>query len=123
MIRRIDSKYFIEILDGNGEDFSDVNNIRIEIKSDQGSIIPEDEPTFIFRAKDRLAVKALEAYRQICWKDNCTAGQLNSLHKMIEEFRMWAEANPDKMKQPGCTMKDKVPGPAVPPIMKSSELA
>lgn len=58
--------------------------------------IPEDEPLFIFRAKDRKALSALVAYNMIL--DNLD--QKESVMKSINDFREFQENNPDKMNEP-----------------------
>jgi hypothetical protein len=105
MKRRIDSKYEIEVLDTNGDNFSEFNQPLISIRNVyNGNEIPNDEPLFIFRAKDRLAIRAIQCYLALCVEDNCTSEQLLGIKKMIGEFHRWAVDNPDKMKQPGSTM-------------------
>ena len=114
MKRRIDSKHEIAIVEETK--VQDINSTKpsqerpvqsISIRNIyNGNEIPEDEPTFIFRAKDRLSVKTLLAYYRFCTMDNCTVEQLESLENMINEFKTWQKNNPDKMKQPGSTMPE-----------------
>ncbi len=58
--------------------------------------IPNDEPLFIFRAKDRKALLALVAYNATL--DNFD--QMASVRKTIEDFRDFQEKNPEKMGEP-----------------------
>lgn len=61
-----------------------------------GKPIPDDEPVFILRAKDYLAVAALQAYLdQIEDPEHAAAVQ-----KRIEAFEDFADENPARMKQP-----------------------
>ena len=58
--------------------------------------IPDDEPLFIFRAKDRKALAALVAYSMIL--DNLD--QKAEVTKTIQDFRAFQEKNPDRMAEP-----------------------
>lgn len=61
-----------------------------------GKPIPDDEPIFILRAKDYLATAALQAYLdQIEDPEHAAAVQ-----KRIDAFDDFAEAHPERMKQP-----------------------
>lgn len=79
-----------------------MNERKYKIKNNQivkqnGEIpIPDDEPLFIFRAKDRKALAALVAYNMIL--DNLD--QKAQVTKSIDAFRDFAERNPDKMGEP-----------------------
>lgn len=66
------------------------------VKRDNQVPIPEDEPLFIFRAKDRKALAALVAYSMVV--DNLE--QKEAITKSIEDFRAFQAANPDKMGEP-----------------------
>lgn len=58
--------------------------------------IPDDEPLFIFRAKDRKALAALVAYSMIL--DNLD--QKAEVTKSVNDFRAFQEKNPEKMGEP-----------------------
>ena len=58
--------------------------------------VPEDEPLFIFRAKDRKALAALVAYNMII--DNLD--QKAEVTKSINDFRRFQEMYPEKMAEP-----------------------
>lgn len=87
--RAIDPKYHIE--DG-----------RI-IKTTNGEPIPEDEPLILFRARDRLALPALKAYKALCEADGCDPYQLEGIQNRIDAFEQFSLKRPARMKQPGCT--------------------
>lgn len=61
-----------------------------------GDKIPDNEPVFIFRAKDRKAVAALHFYAGIC--DN--AEHVNGVQSRIAEFQEFARRQPRMMKHP-----------------------
>lgn len=88
-MRKLDNKFHIE-----GEQI---------IKTSNGQPIPEDEPLFLIRGRDYLALPLLEHYRRLSEQDDCTEYHLEGLSKRIEEFRRFATANPQVMKQPGIT--------------------
>ena len=58
--------------------------------------IPDDEPLFLFRAKDRKALAALVAYNMIL--DNLD--QKESVTKSINDFRRFQEEHPERMAEP-----------------------
>jgi len=58
--------------------------------------IPDHEPLFIFRAKDRKALAALVAYHMIL----DSLDQKEEVFKSINDFRAFQEQNPEKMGEP-----------------------
>lgn len=92
-MRMLDSKFAIDIFDGEAEVY----------KMSNMEVIPLDEPLFLFRCRDRLALKVLEFYRELCVKDGCNDYQLINLDKQITLWKQWQEQNEDKLKQPGIT--------------------
>lgn len=58
--------------------------------------IPDSEPLFIFRAKDRKALPALLAYNMIL--DNLD--QKAEVTKSINDFRQFQEDHPERMGEP-----------------------
>jgi len=73
------------------------------IKVSNGQPIPDDEPVFILRGRDRLAIETLLYYRSAAIGDGCTDYLLDSVSNMIKEFEKFAAEQPNKMKQPGVT--------------------
>ncbi len=73
------------------------------VKTSNGEPIPEDEPVFILRARDRLALEVLEYYRNICEQDGCIDFQLDGIGINIQRFDAFAREHPERMKQPGIT--------------------
>jgi len=71
-------------------------------KRGTNEIIPELEPIILFRGRDKLALKMLQYYLELCELDGCTKYQLDSVQNQIERFRKFAETSPT-MKQPGIT--------------------
>lgn len=71
------------------------------IKTATGEEIPETEPVILYRGRDRLALPMLLFYRDLCVNDGATDYQLESMDRMIERFKKYAEENPTK--QPGVT--------------------
>ena len=58
--------------------------------------IPEDEPVFVFRAKDAKALAALVAYNMIL----NSLEQKEDVTKSINDFREFARLNTDKISEP-----------------------
>lgn len=90
IVRRIDLKHHI---DENGQ----------LVKTGNSVPISEDEPTILFRARDRLAIPLLHNYRVLCVGDNCNDFQLGQIDELIGRFEKFAADNPQTMKQPGVT--------------------
>lgn len=51
-----------------------------------GVAIPEDEPLFLFRAKDALAMLTLDYYWQLCAVKKCDSSQLDGVQEAIYLF-------------------------------------
>jgi hypothetical protein len=88
-MRRLDGKFSID-----GDEI---------IKTSNGEKIPHDEPTFLIRGRDWLALKGLRAYRQISIQDQCNDFHIGGIDDAIEAFEEFARAYPERMKQPGIT--------------------
>jgi hypothetical protein len=67
----------------------------------KAEIVPLDEPLFLVRARDHLAVQMLTYYRELCALDQCTDWQIEGVTKTIEIFNDFAKDHPERMKQPG----------------------
>ncbi len=91
--RDIDKKYHAVVIDGSPE----------IVKKTTAEPIPLDEPLFLIRARDQLAVKALMSYLRLCEVDGCTDYQLSAMREIINEFIDWQARNKSKLKQPGIT--------------------
>lgn len=66
------------------------------VKRDTEVPVPEDEPLFILRAKDRNALPALLAYLTIC--DILEHRQ--EVQKAVLDFKEFTRLHPDKMSEP-----------------------
>jgi hypothetical protein len=73
------------------------------VKIANGEILPLEEPLFLLRARDHLAVPWLLQYRQLCVLDGCNDYILGLLDEMIDKFREFSAQHPGRMKQPGVT--------------------
>ena len=67
--------------------------------------IPDDEPIFILRAKDRHAIKLLRQYMAMCSDIN----HRKAIYKCIKEFDEFALLNPEKMGEPDTDGNDQWP--------------
>lgn len=81
--------------------FSVANDIIF--KTSNGEPIPEDEPIFILRARDNLAIELLRSYDTLSRIAGCNDFHLNMLFQTREKFSTFARENPEKMKQPSIT--------------------
>ena len=74
----------------------EVNSKGQIVKRDNKVPIPDDEPIFIIRGKDRKALPTLVAYNAILdYLD-----QKESVTKSIEDFRTFQEQHPERMAEP-----------------------
>jgi hypothetical protein len=89
-MRKLDGKFHIE-------------NDQI-IKTSNGEIIPEDEPVFLFRGRDNIALELLYNYRDLCIDHNCTEYQISGVERAINLFEEFSKNHPKRMKQPGITL-------------------
>lgn len=94
-IKPIDPKYGIEW-------FEDGREPRL-VKTATGEPIPDDEPSILFRARDRHAVAMLREYRRLCSADGCTGEHIAGIDNRLESFEAFAVEHPERMKQPGIT--------------------
>lgn len=62
--------------------------------------IPDDEPVFIIRAKDALAVPATQDYLHRAVKSNCNEEFVTRTGQSIELIAEWQNANQDRVKVP-----------------------
>lgn len=73
------------------------------VKTSNDQPLSDDEPVFIFRGRDRLAVRALELYRKLCLHAGCNDYMISRLDAPIEAFRRFATEHAERMKLPGVT--------------------
>lgn len=73
------------------------------IKTPNGEVLPEDEPLFLLRGRDNLALDALLEYRQTCIEAGCTEYQIEGINNRIHAFEKFAIEHSERMKQPGIT--------------------
>lgn len=72
-----------------------IRNGRI-VNRRSGVPIPDDEPIFIFRAKDRLAVRTLTAYFSAIEDPE----HARAVAGRLEDFKQFAREHPERMKDP-----------------------
>ncbi|OLF82067.1 hypothetical protein AWH63_11040 [Marinobacter sp. C18] len=73
----------------------DIKDDRL-INSNTGEPIPVNEPVFMFRGKDKNALKALKFYRDLCTDPE----HIRAIDRRIAKFERFAEHNQDLMKEP-----------------------
>ena len=96
-----DGKFKLVAVDDSGN-IDEAVKVQI-VKMSNGEVIPEDEPIFIVRARDNLAVPMLLHYSALCGYALCTDSQLRSLDTQINKFMRFRLDHPERMKQPGIT--------------------
>lgn len=88
-VRRLDGKFHV----AGGE----------IVKSTSGEIVPHDEPLWLLRARDYLALPTLEHYIRLNELDGCTDWQLDGIRGAADEFLRFVTDHPERVKQPGIT--------------------
>jgi hypothetical protein len=73
------------------------------VKTSNGQRVPADEPIFILRARDMLALLALDAYQGALREHGCDADRIRQHAEVVKEFENFMTVHPDRMKQPGIT--------------------
>ena len=68
-----------------------------------GEPIPDNEPRFLLRARDEVALYALRIYREECIEFGCNDLHLAGIDNRIKAFEDFAVQHPERMKQPGIT--------------------
>ena len=58
-----------------------------------------NEPEFVIKAKDVLAVQIIAEYRELCLSYNLF-DQAREVQKALDEFKRWQEANPNLLHYP-----------------------
>lgn len=73
------------------------------VNRETGSVIPDDEPVFILRARDIHAIPALKHYLSLCE----VQGHQNVVESRINDFEQFKLDHPDRMREPG-EFRDRV---------------
>lgn len=66
-----------------------------------------DEPVALIRAQDRLAHTVMVYYLQLSAAASVPPGQFESVARQVHLFMNWQEANRDKVRTPGTTVRSK----------------
>ena len=88
--RDIDSKFAVST---DGKIYKKSNN----------EIVPDDEPLFLLRGRDRLALKLLQAYHLISKDADCNEYHFKKLMETIDAFKSFRAFHPELMKMPSIT--------------------
>lgn len=88
-MRKLDSKFHIE-----GD---------MIVKTSNGDVIPEDEPVFLLRARDILAISLLRCYSELSHVAGCNSYHFDKLSETIDDFKRFQALHPGRMKQPSVT--------------------
>ena len=66
----------------------------------ESGAIPEDEPVFLLRAKDRASLQTMIAYKAACLGVGAGTEHIARVDESVREFRRWRAANVRRMKVP-----------------------
>lgn len=70
-----------------------------EITMQHGDV-PGDEPLFIFRGRDALALGAIKAYRETCADAGRPPWHLEMIDRNYEFIAAWQAEHPDRVRLP-----------------------
>jgi hypothetical protein len=73
-----------------------------------GEEIPQDEPLFLLRARDMLAIPLLRAYNSLAVRAGCNSLHFAGCLQLLRKFTAFAALKPERMKMPGSTMHLKL---------------
>lgn len=59
-----------------------------------------EEGFFLLVPRDKVSVSLLLEYASLCCDVGCDVNQVDGVYRVIERFKAWQDANPDKMKTP-----------------------
>lgn len=86
----------------NADEVRTSQAVRIRIvKTSNGEAIPEDEPLFLARGRDNLALPMLAYFQTLC--AGCSDYQIRANAETIAKFTRFRQEHPERMKQPGIT--------------------
>jgi len=68
-----------------------------------GEAIPDDEPLFLLRGRDDLAVQTLNDYYRYCCSSECKESHVEAAWATLMKFNDFRNEHPESMKQPGIT--------------------
>lgn len=80
-----------------------------------GEAVPHDEPVFVFRARDALGVRALEAYLALIGEREPASQHADAVRGRIADFQRFAAAHPDRMKWPDTAAQPQAGAESYPP--------
>lgn len=81
--------------------------------------IPQDEPLFLLRARDNLAIPVIAHYRELC---STATNELHQagINQILQKFHAFASEHPERMKEPGKTrhlkLEEKTSGSHLPVV-------
>lgn len=70
------------------------------VNRQSGNIIPDDEPVFIFRARDVFAVEIITEYMRRLMDGNQNKDHISTVQERMEDFIRFREDYPERMKEP-----------------------
>ncbi len=73
------------------------------VKTSNGERVPSEEPLFILRGRDALAVETIHYYVGLMIRDGGEPNRMFQLGGMVHDFIKFRETHPERMKQPGST--------------------
>ena len=73
------------------------------VKRSTGEPIPEDEPVFMLRGRDILAIATIRVYLSAALAYPCTEEHCQAVERVLERFYEFRKLHRDRMKEPGIT--------------------
>jgi len=74
------------------------------VKTSNNQPIPDDEPVFIIRGRDKLALGIIGYYLGLSESLGSPKQRIEELNNVLVKFQNYANINTEKMKVPGITL-------------------
>jgi hypothetical protein len=73
---------------------------RIEVENEPGNPLGEDEPVFLFRARDATILELLGLYDELCAESGSPPAHTRGIQEAVHRIREWRNAHPELVKVP-----------------------
>ena len=84
-------------------DMFHIENERL-VKTSNNQPIPDDEPVFIIRGRDKLALGIIGYYMGLSETLGSPEQRIEQLNQVLVKFQKYTDTHSDKMKVPGSTL-------------------
>lgn len=72
----------------------------VAVEKEPGNPFGDNEPIFIIRGRDALAISVIQQYKIMCELGGSPQEHIDSIEKVVDFFESWQELNEDLTKVP-----------------------